>query len=168
MTKTSRLMGWVAIAAAVVALLLVAGTEDGGLETDAERVQRLSQSYACPVCSGESVAESNAAVAATIRQFISDEVVSGSADREIRDELLRAYGAEVLLTPPAEGIATLVWILPVVAVVLGAVGVAAAVTRRAPDGRDPSGDDLDLVSKARQRVAGADSASGGDRGADPA
>lgn len=156
-------MGWVAIAVATVALLVVAGIEDGGVETDAERVQRLSESYACPVCSGESVAESNAAVAANIRQFIADEVVAGATDREIRDELLRAYGAEVLLTPPAEGIATLVWILPVVAVVVGAVGVAAAVTRAGPAEREPSTDDLDLVDKARDRV----SADPGDRPVGP-
>lgn len=146
-----RLPAWIGIAVAVVALLIVAGVDDGGLETDAERVQRLSDSFACPQCRGQSVAESNAAVAATIRQFISDSVTEGRTDSEIRDDLLRSYRARVLLNPPAEGITTLVWILPVVLVVGGAVGVAGAITRnRGPD-RDPTAEDRDLLARARER-----------------
>lgn len=149
-----RLLAWVGLLAATVALLGVAAVDEGGIETDSERVQRLAESYACPVCSGESVAESNAAVAATIRQFIFEEVTAGSTDAEIRDELIRAYGVEVLLNPPGEGFVTLVWILPVVVLVLGAVGVAAAMTRAGSAGRGPSDEDRRLVDEARRRVQG--------------
>lgn len=98
------------------------------------------------------MSESNAAVAATIRQFISDEVTAGSTDREIRDQLLSAYEARVLLNPPAEGITTLVWVLPVMLVVIGAVGVAAAITRNRGPGREPSAEDRALVAEARTRT----------------
>lgn len=148
-----RLLGWIAILAAAVGLLIVAGAAGGGVESDAERVQRLSESFACPTCAGQSVAESNAAVAATIRGFISDQVTAGASDGEIRDELVRSYDSEVLLNPPAEGIATLVWILPVVLVVLGAVGLAGAVTRNQRAGRDPSAEDVALVDRARRSRA---------------
>lgn len=131
-TTRGRLIGWVAIVAASLGLLAVAALDTGGIETDAERIQRLSDSFACPQCRGESVSESNAAVAATIRQFIADEVAAGSSDTEIRNDLLQGYGASVLLTPPAEGIAALVWVLPVVALAAGAAVVAAVFTGRTP------------------------------------
>ena len=152
MSGRARLPAWIGLAVATIGLLAVAAVDTGGVETDAEKVQRLSQSYACPVCSGESVAESNAAVAATIRQFISDEVTAGTPEGQIRDELIQAYGAEVLLNPPAEGIATLVWVLPVVVAVLGSVVLAAALTRRRGGGREATAEDRELVARARQRV----------------
>jgi cytochrome c-type biogenesis protein CcmH len=144
----SRLVAWVGIVVAVIALLVVAAVDDGGLETDAERVQRLADSYACPTCQGQSVADSNAAVAANIRQLLSQRVSDGATEREIRDELIGAYNAEILLNPPAEGFITLVWVLPVMLVVVGAAGVAAAITRNQGGLRDPSAEDRDLVAKA--------------------
>lgn len=157
LSSRARLIAWVGLFVATIALLVVAAVDDGGLETDAERVQRLADSYACPTCQGQSVADSNAAVAANIRQLLSQRVSDGSTDREIRDELIAAYNAEILLNPPAEGFVTLVWILPVVFVVVGAAGVAFAVTRNQGGLRDPSSEDRDLLAKAlddRKTAAG--------------
>ena len=154
MTPRTRLVAWAGIVAATIALLVVAAVDTGGVETDAERVQRLADSYACPTCQGQSVADSNAAVAANIRQLLNQRVADGATDTEIRDELIAAYDAEILLNPPAEGIATLVWVLPVMLVVLGAAGVVAAVTRNQGDLRAPSSEDRALLEKA---LAGAPS-----------
>lgn len=152
MAPRLRLLAWVAVLATSLSLLVVAAVDDGGLETDADRIQRLSDSYACPECRGQSVAESNAAVAATIRQFISDSVTAGATDREIRDQLVASYQARVLLNPPAEGFASLVWILPVVLVVIGAVGVGAAITGNRGSGRRASDEDRELVERAKHRT----------------
>jgi cytochrome c-type biogenesis protein CcmH len=152
MAPRLRLLAWVAVLATSLSLLVVAAVDDGGLETDADRIQRLSDSYACPECRGQSVAESNAAVAATIRQFISDSVTAGATDREIRDQLVASYQARVLLNPPAEGFASLVWILPVVLVVIGAVGVGAAITGNRGSGRRASDEDRELVERAKHRA----------------
>lgn len=152
MSARVRLLGWVAILAATLALVVVAAVDQGGAETDAERVQRLSESYACPQCRGQSVAESNAAVAVTIRQFISDSVTAGATDAEIRDQLLASYQARILLNPPADGFAALVWVLPVMLVVVGAVGVGAVITARREADREVSDEDRELVDRARDRV----------------
>ena len=152
MSRRVRRLAWVAVLAAALSLVVVAGVDGGGSETTAERVQRLSDSYACPECRGQSVSESNAAVAVNIRQFISDQIDSGASDEEIRDQLVASYEARVLLNPPAEGFAALVWVLPVVLVVVGAVGVAAAISRnRGPD-RAASDEDRELVERARNRT----------------
>lgn len=144
-----RLVVWVALFAAMVGLLAVATFDDGGLETDAERVQRLSDSFACPECQGESVSESNAAVAANIRDRIRVMVGEGASDQEIRDELLQGYGTRILLNPPAEGLASLLWILPVVLLVGGAAGITHLLSRSREPDRLASDDDHKLVAQAR-------------------
>ncbi|MEM9889244.1 MAG: cytochrome c-type biogenesis protein CcmH [Actinomycetota bacterium] len=160
MTGRRRTIAWVAIVAAALSLLVVATVDQGGVETDAERVQRLQGSFACPECRGESVADSNAAVAANIRQFIAAEVSEGSTDLEIRNELLRAYDAQVLLNPPADGLAALLWVLPVVIATAGAATVAGVITRRTPDAALTSAD-RELVAAARAASANGDGISNG-------
>lgn len=149
----ARPIAWIGLLVAAVALLTVASLDTGGIETDAERIQRLNESFACPVCSGESVAESNAAVSATIRQRIAEEVTNGSSDVEIRDQLVAAYGVSVLLNPPAEGFAALIWILPVVVAVFAAMGAAVVFSRAGPSARrDPTEEDRELVERARRLI----------------
>ena len=149
MTSRHRAVSWAAVGVAALALLAVATFGGGGVETDAERIQRLQESYACPQCRGESVADSNAAVAATIRQFIADEVGRGATDAEIRNQLLQGYNTSVLLTPPADGLATLLWVLPVVLAVAGAAAVTAIATRGSVEASATEAD-RELVRQARE------------------
>jgi cytochrome c-type biogenesis protein CcmH len=137
-----RRVAWVAVVAAALALLVVAGTDKRGAETDAERIQRLTESFACPVCKGESVADSNAA--------------AGRTDAEIRDELVAGYTTRVLRNPPADGVATLVWVLPVLMVVGGAAGVTIMLGRLRPAPATVSDDDRELVRLARLAASGPD------------
>ena len=53
LSPATRRVGWVAIVVAALALLVVASIDRGGAETDAERIQRLTESFACPRCNGE-------------------------------------------------------------------------------------------------------------------
>ena len=78
---------WGMLLVIFASLMTLAVVDGGGPETPGERVQRLSESYACPVCQGQSVAESNASVARTIREFIATEVSAGTPDEEIRNQL---------------------------------------------------------------------------------
>lgn len=146
---TTRLVRWTGVLVAVLGLLVVS-VADRGVETEDQRIQRLHDSYACPVCDGQSVADSNASVAEAIRTFIEDEVVAGSSDDQIRDDILSAWPGS-LLNPPGEGFAALVWILPVVVAVVGAVGVAFVVGRRV-DATNVSSADRDLVDAARRQA----------------
>lgn len=139
---------WTVILLAVVGLLAVAVFDNGGEPTDAERVQSLSTLYACPTCDGQSVAESNAAVAATIRDLIRLRVSTGASDEQIRDELLRSYGTDVLLTPPSDGFSALIWVLPAVVAILGVAGLF-VVVRRSGSRRKATAADVELVEQAR-------------------
>ncbi len=152
---TPRQWLWFGLLASMLFMLGVATFDDGGVETDAERVQRLSESFACPECAGQSVAESNAGVSSTIRQFIRNEVIAGSTDGEIRDKLVVSYSSKVLLTPPSSGISSLIWILPVLVLVGGSAGVGLALRRSRNGSRDATDADRLLVAEARTRAAAA-------------
>lgn len=142
---------WAFVLASLIVLLAIAAFDSGGAITDGERAESLNDQFACPTCDGQSVAESNAAVAATIRQFIRDEIDAGASDTDIRDALVQAYGTEVLLNPPSGGVATLVWVLPVLVLVGGAAIVASSITRNRAASADPSAEDEQLVAELRRK-----------------
>jgi cytochrome c-type biogenesis protein CcmH len=155
-----RLAGWLAMLAIVVAALLVGVTDDGGPSTDGERARDLSASVACPTCDGQSVADSDSSAARNVRTFIDQRVADGQTDDQIRDELAARYGERILLTPGRSGLAGLVWVLPVAALVAALAGVALAFRQwRGRGVVHATADDRALVDKAR--AAGSTASSGG-------
>ena len=113
---------WIAVAVVAFSALSVAAFGTRAAPTAQDRVSSLSRTVKCPVCSGESVAESNAPASQEIRRQIAEQVQQGQSDDEIRSFYAAKYGQAVLLTPSASGVNVLVWILPVVAL---AIGIAA-------------------------------------------
>jgi cytochrome c-type biogenesis protein CcmH len=105
---------------AVVALSLGAGRKNSH-PTVTQRVNHVASQVRCPTCRELSAAESDAKAAAAIRIEIRRRVVLGQSDGEIRAFLASRYGRDILLKPPASGVAGLVWVLPVVALICGAV-----------------------------------------------
>ena len=73
---------------------------------------------------GQSVADSDSEASKAIRERIDAQIEAGASDAQIRDELAAAYGERVLLTPGRSGVSSLVWTLPVVAVVVAFAGLA--------------------------------------------
>ena len=120
---------WPALGLVLAVALFVGATDDGAPRTDADRVSSLTASFQCPTCRGQSVRDSNAPVAAAIRSDVARRVEEGESDEEIRTAVVRRYGEGVLLNPPGSGIAGLVWILPVAALVAGLAGLALAFRR---------------------------------------
>lgn len=154
-----RRIVWLILLVVGVATLSVA-TLDTDAETSAERIQRLAGSYACPTCEGQTVADSNAAAAATVRDDIRTQVEAGSTDAEIRDRLVQAYGGQVLLTPRSDGVSALIWILPTMVAVGGSAVVVASLRRSPPTSRVATDDDRELVAQARGRSSGGDDGPG--------
>jgi len=139
---------WAALVVVVATAFAVGASSGGGPRTDAERVQALSEEIACPVCQGESVAQSNAPAALNIRREIARSVDAGRSDDEIRAFLARQYGEEQLLRPRGEGLSALVWVVPVVAVVVAATGLVLVFRRwAAPEVAPPSEEDRALVAR---------------------
>lgn len=120
---------WPVLGAVLVGALFIGARSDGGAETDADRVTDLTAAFQCPTCRGQSVRDSNAPVAAAIRSDVARRVEEGQSDEEIRMAIVRRYGEGVLLNPPGSGIAGLVWVLPVAALVAALAGLALAFRR---------------------------------------
>ena len=113
----------------VVAGALVVGTQDSGAKTDSERVQSIAKSVRCPTCRGQSVADSDAPAAANVRKDIERRVADGQSNDDIRSALAARFGDSILLTPPRDGVAGLVWVLPVIGLVAAIAGITFAFRR---------------------------------------
>lgn len=141
---------WLLLVALLVGGLAVAVVGDTGPQTSAERARGLAEGIKCPTCQGQSVADSNATAARSIRTEIGRRIEEGQTDDEIRDYIVGLY-PDSSLTPPRTGVAGLVWFLPV-ALFVGAVGGLVAVFRswRSPDDVEVSDRDRELVEEARR------------------
>lgn len=124
-----RWLSWVLMAIVAVAALIIGATADGGSRSDGERVSELAATIRCPQCRGQSVAESNVAIAREIRGDIRTRIAAGETDDEIRQVYIERYGRSIVLTPDSGGFTGLVWIVPVVAIGLALAAVALAFQR---------------------------------------
>jgi len=60
----------------------------------------LQRQLRCMVCSGESLAESDAKLAQDMRALIHDKITNGATDAEILKFLQSSYGDAILMEPP--------------------------------------------------------------------
>ncbi|MFP5321367.1 MAG: cytochrome c-type biogenesis protein CcmH [Acidimicrobiia bacterium] len=142
---------WLVLLALLAGALVVATVGDPGPRTTAERARAVSESIKCPTCQGQSVADSSAPVARAIRTEVARRIEAGETDAQIRDYIAGIYGEEYLLTPPRDGVAGLIWFLPVAGLVLAVGGLALVFHRwRVPDDVDVSDEDRVLVERARR------------------
>ena len=118
-----RAASWIAAVVVAAAAFVYGAVDEGPPKTNADRVHALADDFACPVCAGQSVAESDVPVAREIRRQIAVWVDEGRSDAYIRDELVAAYDVDIDYNPSGSGITSLVWILPV----LAGGGIAAVV-----------------------------------------
>ena len=127
---TRARVAWIALAVVVLVAVLVAvmGGDDSP-STKADRADAIAHGVRCPTCRGQSVAESAAPAAQAIRLEIRRRIDDGQSREQIETYLQTRYGSDILLTPPRSGIGGLVWVLPVVAIVTAAGGLALALQR---------------------------------------
>jgi cytochrome c-type biogenesis protein CcmH len=118
-----------ALMAVVLIGALWAGTHGGSASTPDERALALEQQIKCPVCRGQSVAESDSPAAKAIRTEISRRISDGQSDSEIRNYFAATLGPDLLLRPPSSGLAGLVWVLPVVGLVTAGGALAFTFVR---------------------------------------
>lgn len=107
-------------------------------EAQTDRAQALMRQFACVVCAGQSIAQSDAEPARRMRAVVMQGVGEGLSDRQIRDRIARQYGDAALLDPPAKGAGLVLWLVPLALLLGGAVFAwrcvrANGVTHR-PDG----------------------------------
>jgi cytochrome c-type biogenesis protein CcmH len=146
-----RWPGWLLLAVVLAGALTIGVTRTGGPRTNEERVEAIAKTIKCPVCRSESVFDSKADASQNIRDEIARQVAAGRSDDQIRAFINDRFQDQgLLLVPPKSGVDSLVWVLPVVALVLAVGGLVVAFRkwRLAPD-TVPTDDDRALVEAAR-------------------
>jgi cytochrome c-type biogenesis protein CcmH len=77
----------------------------------------------CPVCQGLSVADSPSTMARDMKQTVREMLARGYTQEQILAFFEHSYGQFVLLKPKFQGLSLLVWLLPIAALIFGAVVV---------------------------------------------
>lgn len=103
----------------------------------------------CPIC-GTTLELSDSPQAERERELIRDLIAEGRSKQEIKDELVAEYGPDVLALPDSDGFDLAAWVIPALALVLGAAGVGIAIARlgRRREG-DPAAPELTASDAAR-------------------
>ena len=98
------------------------------------RLKSLETQLRCLVCQNQTLAESEAPLAADLRNEVRELAVSGKSDDEIRAYLVARYGDFVLYKPPVEPITYLLWFGPFLLLAGGGVVWWRVLRRRAMRG----------------------------------
>ena len=85
-----------------------------------------------------------------IRADIKRRIAAGQSDAEIRQSYVDKYDESILLSPQSTGLGLIVWVLPVLVLALGALGIWFALARapREPRLHDKNAD-VGLVDRER-------------------
>jgi cytochrome c-type biogenesis protein CcmH len=82
----------------------------------------------CVEC-GTVLSVSSSPVALQERTFIREQIAAGKDKQQIKAALVEEYGEGVLAEPGREGFNATLWIVPIVLVLLAAVGIGIAIRR---------------------------------------
>ncbi len=85
-----------------------------------QRARELSVGIRCLVCQNQSIDDSDAQLARDLRILVREKLVEGLTDEQILDYLVDRYGEFVLLKPRLTLQTILLWILPFLALIIGA------------------------------------------------
>jgi cytochrome c-type biogenesis protein CcmH len=90
----------------------------------------------CPICEGETLAQSDAPAAQRIKAYIQRRIDQGATRSQIKNELVDQWGKRILAAPPRHGFDLLAWALPLVGL-LGGAGVLGFLAWRWTRVREP-------------------------------
>jgi len=90
---------------------------------------KLENEVMCPVCQGETIAQSDSQAAAQVKRFIQGRVNDCASEAQIKRELVAQYGTQILAAPPRQGFGWVAWLLPAIGVLVAAA-VMAVLARR--------------------------------------
>jgi cytochrome c-type biogenesis protein CcmH len=81
--------------------------------------QEIAATIRCPVCQGLSIADSPAEMAQNMKSQVRELLSRGYTREQILSYFERSYGQFVLLAPKFQGVNSLVWTLPILALIFG-------------------------------------------------
>lgn len=103
------------------------------------RYEMLTRQLRCLVCQNETIADSNATLAADLRRELREQIAAGRSDADILKFMTDRYGTFVLYKPPFEPRTWLLWSAPILLLLIAFVSAGIVILRRsrAPDANLP-------------------------------
>lgn len=132
--------------AAIVVLIAVA--QPAPPVTREQQARALAAELRCPDCESLSVAESRTTAAAAIRAEIDEQLAAGRTPEQIRATFVARYGEWILLQPSN----SLIWLVPVVALLVGVALFGWWLLGRRDAPSPPAGAPATMGSNERRRV----------------
>jgi cytochrome c-type biogenesis protein CcmH len=83
------------------------------------RFEKIAKELRCLVCQNESIADSNAELAADLRRQVREMLTAGKSDDAIFDFMTDRYGEFVRFSPPLEPKTLLIWGAPFIMLLVG-------------------------------------------------
>lgn len=114
------LLALLAVVSSFYAVAVVYAQDGKTFPTD-DDVNAIAKKLYCPVCPNTPLDVCETKACKDWRQQIRDQLAAGWNEQQIIDYFVAQYGERVLAEPQRSGFTSLVWVLPVVAVVLGLV-----------------------------------------------
>jgi cytochrome c-type biogenesis protein CcmH len=95
-----------------------------------ETYEMLTKELRCLVCQNQTIADSNAELAADLRRQVYEMLQQGKSKQEIVQFMTDRYGDFVLYKPPFKGKTSVLWVAPVVFLLLGLITVFFFIRRK--------------------------------------
>ena len=111
------------------------------------RVMNLAHQLRCLVCQNETLADSQAPLAADLRNQIREQLAAGKSEQDVVDFLVARYGDFVLYNPPFKANTALLWLGPFLFLALGAFALVRFVRRRRVPEPELSGAERERAAK---------------------
>ena len=105
---------------------LLTDTIAAGLDA---RAAEIAAQLRCPVCTGQSVLESNSGIAQEMQAVIRERLGRGETEDQILTYFVGSYGDWIILKPRPIGLNLLVYILPAGGLILGAAWLFSRVRK---------------------------------------
>lgn len=85
------------------------------------RARALSAELRCLVCQNQSIDDSDAPLARDLRLLVRERISAGDSDAAVKNFLVARYGDFVLLRPPIQVQTAVLWLMPIVGIIFGAM-----------------------------------------------
>lgn len=95
-----------------------------------ETYETLTRELRCLVCQNQTIADSNAELAADLRRQVYEMLQQGKSRQEIIRFMTDRYGDFVLYKPPFKGKTSILWLAPVVFLLIGLITVFFFIRRK--------------------------------------
>ena len=97
---------------------------------NSEKVDQISKNLRCLICQGQSVYDSQSDFALSMKTLIQSKIDEGKSDDQIYDFLKNKYGGWIVYDPEITKNTLLLWVLPLILFIFGAILIIKKVSIR--------------------------------------